>query len=606
MHTFCRYIALIILLCGMVLPLSAQQRDGLSCENPIRVDSTYTGTFDAGSYYFTAWTYDLPLTVYVFPASGVKGAKPQLLADFTCTPGVYDDPDIDRMAHGVNDFGISLPFNMEFEEDIINGKFAWHVDFPVEMKYALALFSVTKDIQAIVKLTIYERSTATLTPTIDPCDSISEIAVPYVFDNMLLDTTQIYKFPIGELAHGNVRVRWTGQDTAVVYVGTDCMFPLNPFDSRFYDYMYLSSDRGDDEDSYLFVSKNMLRMAANENIFNLYFRFLGGAEGMIIFEDAGDAKRLHLDTPQPINANDQSTVYSIPVSWKDMPLRFHSIQPNTVTMFISTEPFFSPNDSAKGVIGSYQFVSEESGGRELCLSSVEMATLTNQTKDSLLYVKFITPTATTITPSVWVSSVCAVKTVELYWNETYTIPKTNTTTYRAPLSTWGSGDITFYMGKGTEDMYIWWADTCAFPYRRKNIHVLQVDTIHPQDSVTIKQEVLSSFAADADNYVYFRLRSSAAGEVTITSSAPDIPNPTPTYQNATIFVQCDESGEKLLISVSQEQNLQLLDEQGNIIKSWSQKPGNVFSVHTFVDCLVISEENDVIKIQQKTKEYGKE
>lgn len=597
MRTFCRYIALTFLLCGMVLPLSAQQGDGLSCENPIRVDSTYTGTFDAGSYYFTAWTYDLPLTVYVFPASGVKGVKPQLLADFTCTPGVYDDPDIDRMAHGVNDFGISLPFDMLCQEDEVNGKFAWRVDFTADMKICLAMFSVTKDIQAIVKLTIYERSTATLMPTLDPCDSIPEITVPNVFDNMLLDTTQIYKFPIGELAHGNVRVRWTGQDTTMVYMGSDCSFPVdNPFDSRFYDYMQLSPDKGNGEDTYLFVSKDMLDMAASQYIFNLYFRFQGGPEGMIIFEDAGDAKRLHLDTPQPINANDQSTTYSIPVSWKDVPIRFYNPKPYATTMYVSTEPFFSIEQEA---IAAYSFSSDDAGGGELCLSSVEMMELASMTTDSLLYVKFLTTSATTITPVIWESSVCAVKTATLYIGEERNISRNSSVTYRIPLKQWAKGDITLQWKDATQPLNVWWADTCDFMLSKYNPSVHRIDTIPVGESKTIIQADLLQLPTDMDGFVYFRLRSKREGVIYITSSAPIIPEPEPKeYQSATISIRCIEDN-RFAISVSKEQDLQLLDSQGEVVESWHQSVDETisFSVINLVGTYFLKGNDEIIVIK---------
>ena len=46
----------------------AQTPDGLSCETAIPVDADYSGTVPAaGTYYYSASTYDLPITCYFYP-----------------------------------------------------------------------------------------------------------------------------------------------------------------------------------------------------------------------------------------------------------------------------------------------------------------------------------------------------------------------------------------------------------------------------------------------------------------------------------------------------------------------------------------------------------
>ena len=61
----------VILCVTCALTLSAQTPDGLTCETAIPVNSSYTGSIPApGTYYFTAWTYDLPLTCYFYPENG--------------------------------------------------------------------------------------------------------------------------------------------------------------------------------------------------------------------------------------------------------------------------------------------------------------------------------------------------------------------------------------------------------------------------------------------------------------------------------------------------------------------------------------------------------
>jgi hypothetical protein len=84
----------VILCATCALTLSAQTPDGLTCETAIPVNKSYQGSIDApGVYYYTAGTYDLPLTCYFYPTDA-EVTELYMDVDFTCTPGVYDDPNI--------------------------------------------------------------------------------------------------------------------------------------------------------------------------------------------------------------------------------------------------------------------------------------------------------------------------------------------------------------------------------------------------------------------------------------------------------------------------------------------------------------------------------
>ena len=104
----------VILCVTCALTLLAQTPDGLTCETAIPVDKSYQGSIDApGVYYYTAWTYDLPLTCYFYPTSGdIESLYMDI--DFTCNPGVYDDPNIAELADASFDLGMGLP--MRFDE----------------------------------------------------------------------------------------------------------------------------------------------------------------------------------------------------------------------------------------------------------------------------------------------------------------------------------------------------------------------------------------------------------------------------------------------------------------------------------------------------------
>ena len=100
----------------------AQSEMGKSCDNPIPVNKNYVGTItEPGEYWFTAWTYDLPLNVHFTP--DVNDAKtPNVFVDFTCEDGVYDDPKLDSIIAAMANFGLELPLEFICDKVTSNGK----------------------------------------------------------------------------------------------------------------------------------------------------------------------------------------------------------------------------------------------------------------------------------------------------------------------------------------------------------------------------------------------------------------------------------------------------------------------------------------------------
>ena len=75
---------------------SMMAQTGLTCYDPIPVDKAYEGKVDGPcELWYTANTYDLPLHVYFIPEADNSTWGPEVQIDFTCVPGVYDDPKLD-------------------------------------------------------------------------------------------------------------------------------------------------------------------------------------------------------------------------------------------------------------------------------------------------------------------------------------------------------------------------------------------------------------------------------------------------------------------------------------------------------------------------------
>ena len=63
---------------------SMMAQTGLTCEDPIPVDSNYVGSVPGeGYYWYSATTYDLPLRMVFVPESDNCAWGPELSIDFT-------------------------------------------------------------------------------------------------------------------------------------------------------------------------------------------------------------------------------------------------------------------------------------------------------------------------------------------------------------------------------------------------------------------------------------------------------------------------------------------------------------------------------------------
>ena len=91
----------------------AQFQPGSSCQNPITLTNDYNASISgAGTVWYVANTFDLPLTVKFYPTNN-SDPKPDIEMDFSCTPGVYSDTILCSFFCSSNSVYISMPYNPE-------------------------------------------------------------------------------------------------------------------------------------------------------------------------------------------------------------------------------------------------------------------------------------------------------------------------------------------------------------------------------------------------------------------------------------------------------------------------------------------------------------
>ena len=66
---------------------------GQKCREAIPLGKNYTEEVKAGqTIWYSAWTFDLPLSVYFAPTKGEGQPAPEVEMDFSCVSGYYTDP----------------------------------------------------------------------------------------------------------------------------------------------------------------------------------------------------------------------------------------------------------------------------------------------------------------------------------------------------------------------------------------------------------------------------------------------------------------------------------------------------------------------------------
>ena len=89
----------------------ALAQPGTSCLEPIPVDNGYKAYVD-GPFprviWYSAGSYDLPMNVFFLPDASNSQKKPSVVIDFTCEPGVYDDPKLVEVVKSAAEFGYAL------------------------------------------------------------------------------------------------------------------------------------------------------------------------------------------------------------------------------------------------------------------------------------------------------------------------------------------------------------------------------------------------------------------------------------------------------------------------------------------------------------------
>ena len=505
---------------------SMMAQTGLTCEDAIPVDKNYRGHVDGPcELWYIASTYDLPLHVYFSPDSAGSEWSPEVYVDFSCTPGEYDDPQLEDLLTNMAVFGVELPIEFMCDGVFRNGKQEWDLSVSKSYREQLAESGITYNVQAFVRVVYSEGGTISLTPdtTFTSCMDNEYIKLGDTIEILPNDTGRVFVMPYTEWQNDSVQFVWVGEQEADVWLAVQsCDFTPNFTSSFVWDNYHLAADA-----PYKLQQQQIVDIIKERKNGGIYFgKILSPAAGKLVVEKIpmapikGGATLLEYNKAVEVTNVDQ--LFCFPRTWKAT--EFVSTANKAVTMYMAATPDFTPSATDANVIAYHEF-SSEMGQYHDYMSNAEMKQLLGMLADDYVYVRFQCATATSITPQVWDASSCTNNSLMIRPDQTYDIPeKSRSTVYRLLYEDWKNGDmIITWMGGSKLPTYI--ADTCSTKLSSTSSRILKYANIQSDGELEISTEVVKLWEsrADADGYIYVTFNPSSSGQVIFTSVKQIIP-----------------------------------------------------------------------------------
>lgn len=591
-----RYIlfkpCLVALLCSTVFSLSALgQTDataGTSCENPIVVTKDFSMYIsEPGTYWFKASTYDLPINVKVAPDFAHfeedkmdTYTEPKVSVDFSCTTGVYDDPNIQEMITSVSGWGVKVPINLDFEEN--EEEMAYILGISETYRTLMMQYGITYDVEALVRLDISFPATASLAPdtAFRACaDNAYWVKYP---DTLTISTSTIdsvYVLPVTEWRSDSIRFRWTGTEKAQLWIGATCGFALSNSDENVLeiDTLYPAGDaRCYIDYSSADLSQMVHDWGDGSGVF--YARILSSEKAQFIVEPKpiqgamASAIELVQDKTADVAADDTTQVYYFRKSWNKNSIQLLAATDDTIVAYFGKTLDFYASPTDRNYIGSMLFYSEN-GQMVLNLTKQKIAEYAALGSTDFVFVRFQSPVATAITPVLWNTDECVSKSMRLLYPNDQEPLRTSQSVrlYTLNYDLWQQNDV-LLRWSGVSKLNVYLADTCEFNLTASNKHVLFYSVIDPtiEPICTILADTLRSFAdrVSAEDNLYLQFVPKGNGTLYLSQEKLNDPPTDLEIVKNDLWVVYTTNG--IEIRVSEPQTLCLYNSLGMLVQTWYQ------------------------------------
>ena len=506
---------------------AAMAQSGLTCYDPIPVDSTYEAYIDGPcELWYTAGTYDLPLKAYFLPDANTGAARPSVYIDFTCEEGVYEDKKLDYVINSAEDLGYSLPLEMRFTNAGSDGRIAYSLEVPKFYRDQLIECGIDYNVPAVVRVKYFEAGVVTFTPdtAFKECMGSPNLILGQTIDIQANDSHSVYIAPLPSWKHDSIRFVWEGSQPVQMYwANTSCEF--NPTSTNPYVYKTFEIKEGTPLKMYSEDTKAHIEASKDGGIY--FVKLVASTSGRLTVEKipaapaAGGASVLEYDKPETVKSSDATKLYAFSKTWNQATIfnanaKFEMQVSNSHTFDNSVSGVFVLSYASKSIDGL----------QSVGLSSTEMLTLTSNARDNYIYVRFVVGGTTIIVPRVWNVSECIDITTAIEPNVTLTA-SSSSKMYRLFYKEFTGADIEIvWEGTSTLDANI--LNTCSL----NNSEVLYNAAFARKGSVIVAKETVDSWAnkVDADGYLYVNFNPKRSGRVTFKIEKPaEQEKPAPVY-----------------------------------------------------------------------------
>ena len=515
---------------------SMMAQTGLTCNDPIPVDSNYQAYIEGPcELWYTANTYDLPLNVYFLPDEDGSTWGPEVQIDFTCVPGVYDDPNIQNLVHSVTDFGYTLPIELLCDPVIREGRNAYDLNVGKFYRDQLTEFGINYNVQAFVKVTYFESGKVSFRPDTlfrNCMENSHYIVLGDTLDIYANDSNSVFVAALPDWKNDSIRFVWDGPEPVRMYFATtECDFIPSPVNE--YVYKYYDITTGEQLKMYTSQMKEDIENSKDGGIF--FVKILSPSSGHLIVEKipldppAGNATRLEYD--MSVTATSANDLYAFFRTWRSA-TAFVADQP--IEMEVSNSHLF---DASQAYVFVKSYSSEFVEGKHtLALTTAEMLDLVDRMLDNYIYVRFKVASPTTITPKRWEFSECVDNTMILQANIPLTVSSSSSSNIYRLLYNDIKGAELQIMWAGNRRLNTYIGDTCVFAASSSDTHVIYEKAFPKAAVITVDAATVDSWAnsVDDEGYLYVRFTPQTTNEVTFISERPETPDPIYTTESAIV------------------------------------------------------------------------
>lgn len=600
-----------ILLCACALiGTCAQvyaQGPGETCYKAIPLGKDYkVNITGAKTVWYTAWTYDLPLSVYFIPKKETDPA-PEVMMDFGCTPGIYGDPILCMLFCKGASMAKEIPSYPKLSTTEVDGKFAYYLSMGKTYRDLLLKMGIDYNVQVFVKVTYHSAGEMSIAPDNMFSNCMDGAKFIHLGDTVKvkpMDTKRHVVVPYVQWKNENILYQWTGTQPCRFIVTSDCSSNVldDGSDGNILQIKTLNS--GEE----LAVSKQNIKHYVDfvNNEAGMFFvKCYSEGEGVLTIAKEpvppprGGAQLLYYDQTQILLANDTDALFAISTDWEDG-TKFSVPTDHIFRMYVDSTPNFIPSKA----LLTYTFNRVDSGGRDLRLDKAAMTEMWKKKNknDRYLYIRFACTARTDLTATLWEPSPCTTKATLIKRNDSLTVrnPTYYTDYYRFRYVDWEGGNMVFTWWVKAANCDVAVGDTCEFNVSNGADHVVQFFTAPKRTSTAVKPYTVPATDVakwkpyvDEEGFLYLRFNSNKyAGGMTVKTDAPEEKDPT--YPASTIALVCE--GTKVMVSVSRSQTIKVFDMAGAKQAEWAAEPGTPHELNLAPGAYMVEGEEEKIAI----------